>query len=266
MFYGRSFLYDSIPSETFGLYIMDIDTDAITRSMGSSSMEIYEQKIFRNPTPYFLGATASPKLSFPFSAYAEQEMDAESFSAVQRWLFSSKTYKRFAIDQPDMQGVYFNCILNEPQVTKVGGLIQGFSCNVVCDSPFALKYPQTTTYSYSASVIDVTEVYYNWSDNADAYLYPTSLVLTMNNEDGNFSITNLDDENRIMSFVDLSGNEVLTISPLFQTVSSSTGLKRLGNFNKKFLRLVPGRNRLRIQGNVDSIVMVNQFIAKKVSG
>ena len=50
MFYGRSFIYKNIPSEIYGLYIMDIDTNAISSSMGSSSMEIKEKKIFRKAT------------------------------------------------------------------------------------------------------------------------------------------------------------------------------------------------------------------------
>lgn len=266
MFYGRSFLYDETPSELYGLYIMDIDTNAINASMGSSSMDIVEQKIYRKATPYFYGSTPSPKLEFDFSAYAEKEIDAVQFEVIQRWLFSSRNYKKLAIDQYDIQDIYFNAILNEPKIQRVGNLIQGFSCKVICDSPFAYKYPQITTYTYSASVVDSTETYYNESDDTGDYLYPTSLVITMNNDGGNISITNLDDSNRVSSFTSLSPNEVLTISPLYQTMSSSTGLKRLSNSNKKFLRLAPNKNRLRIQGNVHSIVMTNQFVAKKIGG
>lgn len=265
-FYGRSFVYNNVPSELYGLYIMDIDTNAINASMGSSSMDIQEQKIYRKATPYFYGSTPSPKLEFDFSAYSTDEIDAVQFEAIQRWLFSSRNYKRFAIDQYDIQDIYFNVIFNDPKIQRVGNLIQGFSCKATCDSPFALKYPKTTTYSYLASVVDSTEIYYNESDDTGDYLYPTELIITMNNSGGNVTITNLDDSNRVVSFTGLSPSEILTTSPLYQTMSSSTGLKRLGNSNKKFLRLVPNKNRLRIQGNVSSVVMVNQFVAKKIGG
>ena len=265
-FYGRSFIYDGVPSELYGLYIMDINADSINSSMGSSSMEIIEQKIYRKPTPYFYGAFPSPKLQFDFSAYSEKELDAETFEKIQKWLFSSRTYKKFQIDQFDFQNVYFNCFFNEPTIERVGNLIFGFSTKVICDSPYALRHPETTTYSYTTSVVDSTETYYNQSDDAGDYLYPTSLIITMNNTDGDVYITNLDDNNRVVSFTNILPNEVLTISPQYQTIQSSTGLKRLANSNKKFLRLVPGRNRLRIQGNVESIQMTNQFIAKKIGG
>lgn len=265
-FFGRSFIFDGIPSERFGLYIMDINSNAISSSMGSSSMDILEKKIYRKAMPYFFGATPSPKLEFSFSAYSEQEMDAVQFEAVQRWLFSSRSYKRFQIDQPDLQNIYFNVILNDPEIKRVGNLIQGFGCKVICDSPFAYKFPKTTTYTYTATVVNATETYYNLSDDKGDYLYPNELVITMNNTNGDISITNLDDDDREMEFMNLSANEVLTISPLYQTIRSSTGLKRMNNFNKKFLRLVPNRNRLHIQGNVSSIAMTNQFIAKKIGG
>lgn len=265
-FYGRSFIWNSVPSELYSLYIAELDASAINASMGSSSMEIKEKKIFRRPQPYFLGASPTPKLEFSFSAYSEQEIDATAFEAIQKFLFSSREYGKFEVDQPDMQGVYFRAILNDPKIQRVGGLIQGFSCTVTCDSPFAWKYPQTTTYTYTSSVVDSTETYFNMSDDTGDYLYPTQMIITMNNTDGEVSITNLDDNNRVMSFTNVQPSEVLTVSPLYQTIESSTGLKRMGNFNKKFLRLVPNKNRLRIQGNVESIQMVNQWVAKKISG
>lgn len=264
-FFGHSFIYDSTPSELFGLYIRDLDASAINSSMGNSSMEIVEKKIYRKATPFFYGATASPRLSFPFAAYADQEIDAESFSLIQKWLFSSTSYKQFQISQIDMQDVLFYAILNEPKIERVGNLVRGFTCTVECNSPFAYRFPKATTYTYTVSTVDSTETYYNGSDYTGDYLYP-NLVITMNNFAGDISITNLDDSNRVSSFVDLQANEVLTINCGLQTISSSSGLRRLSNSNKNFLRLVPGVNRLRIVGNVASVVMTNQWIAKKISG
>lgn len=264
-FFGRSFIYDGVPSELYGLYIMDIDADGINESMGNSSMEILEQKIYRKATPYFYGATPSPKLSFPFSAFSEQEIDASQFELIQKWLFSSRSYKRFQIDQVDLQNVYFDVIMNDPVIRRAGNIIQGFSCNVQCNSPFAYKFPETVTYTYGSSTVNATEVFYNGSDDTGDYLYP-NLVITMNNFDGDIFITNVTDNNRVFSFEDLSASEILTVNCGLQTIESSTDLKRLSHCNKKFLRLVPGVNTLHIQGNVASIAMTTQFVAKKISG
>ena len=265
-FFGRSFIYDGKPSEEFGLLISNIDADGVNESMGSSSMEIEEQKVFRRATPYFFGATPSPKLEFELSAFSEDDIDAETFGIIQRWLFSSREYKKLQIDQPDMQQVYFNCFLQEPEIVRVGSIIKGFNCTVTCDSPFAYKFPQTTTYTYTADVVDETETYYNMSEDKGAYLHPETMVITMNNLGGDVTITNESDNDRVVSFTGLLGDEVLTISPNYQTISSSSGLKRLSASNKKFLRLVPNKNVLRIQGSVASISMTNQFVVKKIGG
>ena len=262
-FSGRSFIYDSVPSESYGLYIMDIDADAINRIMGSFSLDIMEQKLFRRSTPYFYGSTASPKLSFPFSAYSEQEMDSDLYGLVQKWLFSPRQYKKFQIDQYDLQNLYFNCLLTEPNVVKSGNMIQGFSCSILCDSPFAWKFPITTTYSYSVSVVDDTVIFNNSSDDSGDYLRPR-LIVTMNNVGGDITIVNESDGGRIFRFTGLSAGESITIDNSLQIISSSTGLRRLSNFNKKFFRLVSGANTFRIQGNVESIYMITQFVSKKI--
>lgn len=264
-FFGSYFIYDGIPSETYGLKIMDIDSQEVSKTMGSSSMEILEQKIFRRAQPYFYGATPAPKLEFDFSAYSEDEMDAGMFELVQKWLFSSRTYKRLQIDQADIRDIYFDCILTDPSINRVGNLIQGFSCKVQCNSPFAWMFPSTTNYTYTSSIVDSSVVYYNGSDDTGGYLYPT-LVITMNNVGGDISITNSSDASRVFSFTGLSGNEIITINCSNQTISSSLGLKRLSNFNKHFLRLLPAVNNLRIQGNVANIAMTTQYVAKKLGG
>lgn len=264
-FYGNSFLYDNIPSETYGLRISGLDADAINQSMGSSAMNIYEQSIYRRPTPYFFGATPSPKLSFSLSAFAEEEMDASHFQLVQKWLFSSRTYKKLQIDQMDMYDIYFNCILNQPEIIRVGNKIQGFSCQVECDSPFAWKFPITTNYTYTQSVVNDTVTFNNTSDDIGNYVYPI-LVISLNNTGDHVKITNESDNNRVFEFLNLAASEVLTVDCGLETITSSTNLLRLSNFNKKFLRLVPGVNRLHIEADVENIAMTTQFIARKIGG
>ena len=249
----------------YGLFISSIDSQAINRTMGSSAMEIVEKKIYRRATPYFYGSTPLQKLSFPMSAHSEEELTADRFQSIQKWLFSSRTYKRLQVVQEDMQEIYFNCILNQPEIIRVGNLIQGFSCMVECDSPFAYRFPKTTTYSYTSSSVADTKVFYNESDDTGTYLYP-KLVITVNSFGGSVTIRNLTESNRDFAFTGLSPNEILTVDCGLQTISSSTGLRRLSNFNNKFLRLLPGSNSLRMLGAIKSIAMTTQFISKKIGG
>ncbi len=264
-FYGRSFLFDSIPSERFGIYISDLDADAVSMSMGSYDVEIVEKKIFRRPTPYLYGFTGVPHLEFEMSCLSEEELTAEDFEGVQKWLFGINTYKPLQIDQYDMQSVVFYAVLKNPEIIRVGNKIYGCKFQVVCNSPFGFTFPKTVTYEYTASVADATELFYNSSDDTANYLYP-SMVITMNNTGGDLTITNLEDNSYVFEFTDLQPNEIITIDNSLQTLSSSTGLKRLGNFNKHWLRFVPYENTLHIQGNVESIVLTYSNIVKKIGG
>jgi phage-related protein len=261
-FYARSFQYDGIPGETFNLLISQLDDGGVSETDGSSKMEIISQKIYRRQNPYFYGATIADVLRFPATIMSPENIDAETYQLIQKWMFSNRTHKKLLM-QDDMGSAYFNCIFNNPQTIRVGNLIYGFNAEVECDSAFGWQYPRTTMYTYSTSVVDSTKIFNNRSDDAGSYLYP-SLVITMNNIAGGISITNANDANRVFSFTGLSASEVLTMNCGLQTLSSSTGLKRLSNFNKNFLRLVPGINSLRIQGNVASIAMTTQYVAKKI--
>lgn len=264
-FYGKSFLYNNIPSDYYGLMISELDSSGVNESMGSSNMEIKEQKIFRRPTPFFLGATPSPKLSFGMSAFSEEEINADFFALIQKVFFSSRTYKKLQILQDDVAEIYFDCILNDPKIIRVGNLLRGISFTVDCSSPFAFNFPKTTTYTYTTPSVNSTVIFNNSSDDNGSYLYPLS-VITVNSFGGSIIITNLSDSNRVFEFIRLSAGEVITIDNSLQTITSSTGLNRLSVFNKHFLRLIPGVNNLRIQGSVASVAMTCQFISRKISG
>lgn len=262
-FYGSSFSFDNVSSETFGLKIGELDGSAVNEIMASSSMEIVDQKIYRRTTNYFYGATPSPKLSFPISVFSENEIDADLLAEIQKVYFSTRSYKVFTIDQDDLRDIYFDCMLLDPSIIKIANVTKGISFTVSCSSPFAWHFPKMTAYSYVGSVVDENEVFYNASDDSGAYLYP-SLIITMNSTGGDVTITNSDDASRVFQFTGLSANEIITMDCSRQTLNSSTSLKRLGNFNKRYLRLVPGLNHLRIQGGVEQIVMTTQFVAKKI--
>jgi len=265
-FYSHSFSYDNVPSEMYGLYISAIDGDAVSSSEGNSNMEILNQKIWRKTRPYFYGATTSDTLKFNISAHSQEELTAVDFGIIQRWLFSSRNYKTLRIFQPDMTDCYFNAIFNSPEIVRIGGKIYGFNAEVECDSPFGYLFPKTTTKTYTAETVDdSTLVVENKSDDGGEYVYPKVLVI-MNSFGGDVTITNNSDAYRAFTFTSVSASEQIAVDNYRQIVTSSTGIRRLANFNKKWLRLVPGSNTLRVQGNVATVSITTQFVAKKIGG
>jgi phage-related protein len=261
-FYASSFQFDGIPSEAHDLLISEIEGSAVDSTMGSSNMDILNKKIYRRASPYF-----SENLSFEISANTQSgdEIDAEDFQIIQAWLFSPRTYRKLLIMQPDMQSVYFNCIFNDPKIVRVGNKIVGFTATVQCDSPFAWNFPKTTTYTYAVPTVDSTVVFYNNSDDKGAYLYPTT-VITLNSYAGDVTITNLSDASRVLTLTGLSAGEVITMDSSTQILTSSLSLLRMSNFNKHFLRLVPGANSLRLQGKILTVALTTQTVSKKIGG
>ena len=233
--------------------------------MGSFDVDIKEQKVLRRTTPYLYGAYATPHLEFDMSCYSEEELTAEDYSLIQKWLFGKNLYKKLQIVQYDMQDIFWWAILNSPETVKVGNKIMGCKFHVVANSPFGFSFPKTVVYSYASSIVNSSESFYNSSDDTSNYMYP-SCVITMNNIDGDLTITNSNDNNRVFALTDLQANEVITIDNSLQTISSSSGLRRLGNFNKHWLRFVPGINNLSIQGNVASISITFSNVVKKIGG
>ena len=255
MFFGRTFLYDGIPSEMYNLYLGELGASGEATTATSSDVTLLTQKLFRRPTLLLYGAEAAPVLQFPFYCYSPDEITGEDFSNISGWLFGGMSYKVLRICQNDIQNVYFNAFLTQPQIIRVGNIIRGFTCTVTCDSPWGWSYPRTSTYSYNANAYSITDSisFLNVSENS-FYTYPTSLIITANVFGGSVTIRNTSDGNRDF-ILTLLPNEVVTINNDLQLISSNLVTYPLYKFNLNFLRLVRGTNNLTISGNVASIVI-----------
>jgi hypothetical protein len=262
-FFGCSFIYNNIASDYYGLRISNIDSESISRMMGSYSVEIIEKKLLRRPTPFFLGTNNAPHLEFDVSVFSEDGLSAQDYEMIQASLFGQKVYRRFQIAQDDMQSTCFDAILNNPQVVKVGSEIKGVDFKVVCNGPFGYRPAQSITNTYTGTPTNTTEVFYNASQDTSNYLYPTS-VITMNSTGGNMSIVNASDSNRAFTFTGLSANEVVTVNNSLGIITSSTGLKRLNAFNKHWLRFISGANNLTVTGQVTSIAHTFTLVVKSI--
>ena len=261
-FWGASFIFDGIPSELHSLYISSPDGGEVDTN-GSSNVELYVENLYRKSKNYLLGAKQSPALEFDVSFNSPREITSPDVGHIQSWLFGHNQYKKLQILQSDMQDVYFNCFLTEPRVNKVGNIIRGIKAKVICDSPFAWTFPRTKTYSFTDADVNQTVNFFNLSDDND-YNYP-SLVITTNEFGGDFNISLTQDNSRLFEFTGLTPNETVTINNELGTISSSTSLKRLSNFNKNWFRLVRGLNTITFTGSLSQVDMTYQF-ARKVGG
>jgi len=263
-FYANTFIFDDIPSEFYNLYFGGFGDSGEAITPTASDISLITQKLFRKPVPLYYGSEQTPVLSFPLSMYSPDEITAQDFSLISSWLFGQMNYVKLRICQSDMSDIYFNCFLTAPMITRVGNIIQGISCTVVCDSPWAWKSPRTYTYTYGDTYnIVETRILLNESAN-NFYTYPTELIITANTFGGTIHITNMDDDDREF-ILSLSPNEVLTLDCENKIITSTTTTYPLENFNKNWLRFLRGYNSLEIDGNISELEFTVP-VAVKIGG
>lgn len=269
-FSGLNFIFDNQYSENYGLKIMSINGNLTTEASGGCGIEIFEDRVYRNPSAYHQGVSQNEPLEFDIELISEDEISGIFRSKISQWLFSRMGYCKLQIVQRDLQDIYFNCHLIDPVFTYIGNICHGISCKVRCDAPWA--WQNEKTYSVSPTIEEMTEAisytwrHYNDSDDTD-YTYP---IIEFKMRDrfygkGRCSIINESDNDREFLMENLSTNEIITIDGRNQTIESSTGLLRSENFNKKFLRLVAGINSLKLTGEF-AYLKITYRNARKVGG
>ena len=257
-FNGLQFIYDGVPSSFYNLCLADFDGAGFKTNSAGSNVQIIEDEILRRPTSYFYGVSQTEKLQFEITIISNKPMSRTDVAIAQKWLFGQTKRKKLQIVQCDLDGVYFDCMLTNPQVVSIGNVPRGFTCTVVCDAPWAWEFPRTST--FTTQEVETTLEFYNSSDNSD-YLYPI-IQFTLDANTTDISATNLNDGNRIFAFDNLSPNETIYVNNDLEIITSSTGLNRLPNFNGKWFRFKQGLNRVRIIGGLSSAQITYQFARK----
>jgi len=261
-FFGRRFIWDGTSSDLYGLYVTNFKTGLVKSDAGSNVTPIRTLP-YRRSKQYFFGVTQDEILEVDLELTSAGRVDGHMRSLMKRWLFGSIVEKKLQILQCDIDEVYFNGILTNVKDIYVGNIHQGFSCTMSCDSPWGWTFPKTITRPYGGGIANDTFTFYNDTDDAD-YLYP-AITFTLNAIGDSFGLVNTTDDSRAFTFTDISALEVMTVDNSRQIVSSSTGLNRLGKFNKNWLRLLPGNNSLTLTGGVSEFTMTYQF-ARKIGG
>lgn len=243
---GYNFIFDGVPSQTYGLRIVSFES-ASYRYDGGSSMEFITDRATRSLRTKILGATPSKPLEFELEVMCEYKLSTAQSVLVKDWLFGHLNYKKLQIMQEDLSGYYFNCVLNNPEDIQINGN-NGWKFKVICDAGGAWEKPRTLHFVPTSGG---TIVVNNQSGNND-YTYP-SVSFTLASNETSIALINQSDNNRQFSFTGLTGGETITIEGDTKIVHSSLGANRLGNFNKKFLRLVRGANIIKVDGNLSSL-------------
>ncbi len=265
-FFAKSFQYNGIPSENFGLYITSgLSGSPDTSSPMGSDVKLYTEQLYRRPTVFLYGVQQTPQLSIPISFTSEGELTAADAQIAGHYLFGQQTFKKLQVIQEDMIDIYINCFFTKPEILRSGNIIMGFNATLVADSPWWFTYPRNFIKNYTGDVTTNTFIFNNTTDN-NFYTYPTLILTTSNVGNSDMIIINQSDNNRTSILTNLDANEIITLNNDLQIIESSFLDNHLQYFNKNWFRLVQGVNQINIQAsNIAQFKMVYQF-ARKIGG
>ena len=248
-FYGSSFSFDGVSCEEYGLMLYDFDNTTQGNSK-FADIEVYEDRVYQRPRSFFYGASYKDPLEFKlvfganeYAAAQNEPIDRQDMEVIGSWLTGHDAYKWMSIDQPDMAGIRYRCMITDLEVLEVGFDKWAFICTVHCDSPYAYTLPMEYSYTLSGTT---NIVLHSRSSVNTPYCPQIAVTLTSG---GNFSIMNhtLNDLTTTLSEVPASAGQIL-IDGERGIVTCDAGLNLYPNFNFTFPKLKRGDNSLTITG------------------
>lgn len=249
-FYGSSFSFDGISCEEYGLMLYDFDTHTQGDSKYATGMQIIEDRLPMRSRSLFYGAYYDAPLEFKLvfgvdedSAACGTPLDRQDMEVIGSWLTGHNAYKWLAIDQPDMEGLLYRCIITDLEMIEVAMCKWAFQCNVHCDSPYAYTLPQQIRYEVDGEL----DAILHSRSSANGFYYP-DVSIALSGSDG-FRITNVSDGERSTEFSGpLQFGDTIELSGDTGIISARSGLNMYQHFNFVFPRLVRGDNKIKITG------------------
>jgi hypothetical protein len=260
-FWGQSFIFDGIPSENYGLRILDFKSSGTSEGNAGSDVEILEKRIFRKSKSYHFGNYFNKGLEFELTVGSFNPLTGVDRSVIEGWLLGRGSYLKLQIVEDDIADCYLDTIFTSATNYYVGNVQQGVTLKGISNSPWFYTFPQTLTYNFAGN--EIKNFYFDfYNSSADqSYLFP-EVEFTLNSIGNSMSISNANDSNREFLFSSVLPGETITVNNLLQTIVSSTGLLRLTNFNKNWLRFVKGRNYLHVISGIGELKITYQFARK----
>ena len=246
-FLGTTFSFDGHSCEEYSLVLYDI-TNAEQEQSTFAKTTILGDKIPRRYRPLHYGIHQEEPLTFSLvccvneeRAEAGEPLDRFDMQRIALWLTGHSQYKILRIDQPDLEGIQYRCIITELKMVEIFHEKQGIQFTVTCDSPYGYICPKESTYVISSPT---TLILRNESSIND-YYYPKIVISGATS----VSITNTSDNGRVFSLSSIPSGDTVTVDGENGILSSSSGANLYPGFNFKFFRMVRGDNSIQITGN-----------------
>lgn len=262
---GCHFTYADVSSREYNLWFAHCDTSDYASINGTTKpVTVFSSRGNRQYLVADSYKDSAVSIDVEFLTDDDRALSPREMRDIERWLFNRKKYYKLYVDIADdcneesyqiIDGIesryYFNCRFTNPSKIYGNGGIVGYKARMECDSYMMWQDAITKTFSIngtaalSSKIIDL-----DVGTDVDEYIYP-KVTITMASAGGNITIiNNTDDTSRQTTFKSLTGSITFTMNGNLNYISGSNYLKF---YNRNFIRLIPGVNRIAIVGAVSSI-------------
>lgn len=260
--YGSHFEYAGIKSRHYGLIFATVETSRFTSVSGEiETVSLFNKKDSRR---YYIGDELSDSpVSFETEIVSERPLDKMTQRAVEKWLFFRKGYSPLFFDIDDdcngetwdlingrVKRYYLNCRFINPSKIEYNGGVVGYTVTVECDSPCAWQEAVLKEYALTNGAGRSTEIMLEVDTDMHEYIYPV-VRIDIGSSGGDISIVNLsDDTTRITSFSGMQPTTAFRMDGHTNYISGSMYSKFK---DKHFVRIMDGKNKLRVTGDIKKI-------------
>jgi len=255
-FYGSNFIFDNKSLRSFGFTLLYNN-----ENKGNISETSLETDKAQN-SPFFNIVTKNDNSPLEFDLYfgRETKIPRYEFDVVKSWLQPhDKEYHKLYIEQDDLLGCYYNCVITKVEYDTFGNIPYCLTCHVVCDSQYVYLNDKVHETIISTSPTTLT---FNNTSSAPL-LYPI-YEIKCNKEEGAVEINNTT-IGKSIKFTGLKLNEIITIDTLEKTIKSSQDLKtfyRITDGYLNFIRLKQGKHNFTITGDASNFKIKYKILRK----
>ena len=243
------FIFDGIKSSDMGLYNVRVEQSGFIETPYWGGADIEEEYHKGKVTPYFYGIKREPIEFTVQFALADKYMQSEEWTSQKRnkiakWLLHN-TYKPFQTCD-DLGKIYYVICISEGNLNLIN--TKGYvELTFRCNSSFAWTPIYIENFDLSNNTTTQIIELENRSNVLKYYKPKIEIELVNNNTD--VSLKNLSNGGEIFSFTGLKPNEIISIDNENEFIKSNNQLSNpFSKFNRKWLKLVYGVNRLEVTG------------------
>lgn len=260
---GRYFIYNNVGSKQFGLRILNLDTDRLATLAAPLS---YASTYNRGKKRFTItGSTYGEPMEFDIEFIAERPLSLPASQKVKAWLFNKKEPARlYSETKKDAtrtltNGVwkrdYLNCVFYNPTEIRFADGVHGYKATCLIDSVMALQEEVEYTWT-SADFANENPITIDVETDIDDYVFPVMQIQMASGDTSDVKIINQSDGNREFELKSVAAEQTVNVDNALGTVYSEASVSLYDKLtDKRFLRLLPGKNTLIVRGTVQSLMI-----------